>query len=88
MEYVFTNAYGKKYSVRTVQAVFGKALENSGIKKSAGCHSLRHSFATHLIKAGVQITRIRELLGHKSVKTTMGYLHAANIMGQEIESPL
>ena len=78
----------KKYSIRTVQKIFENALNLSGVKKDATCHTLRHSFATHLIESGVDIRSIKKVLGHKSVKTTMIYLHYTDLKKENIKSPL
>ncbi|MBN1299347.1 MAG: tyrosine-type recombinase/integrase [Actinobacteria bacterium] len=86
-EYLFLTQSGKKYSVRTVQAIFKRALLKTSITKSVSCHTLRHSFATHLIESGVNIRSIQQLLGHKSVKTTMIYTHLADPVTQKIKSP-
>jgi integron integrase len=64
-----------------VQRAVKRALWDAGISKPAGCHTFRHSFATHLVEAGYDIRTIQELLGHKDVKTTMVYTHVLNRAG-------
>jgi integron integrase len=72
----------------TVQQTFDKAVRQSGIHKRASCHTLRHSFATHLLEAGYDIRTIQELLGHADVKTTMIYTHVATTGAYGVRSPL
>jgi len=60
----------------------------AGIPKNVGCHTSRHSFATHLLEAGYDIRAVQELLGHKDVKTTMIYTHVLNRGPKAVRSPL
>jgi site-specific recombinase XerD len=65
-----------------------KAVRTSGVAKMAGVHTLRHGFATHLLMKGVDIRRIQDLLGHKSVETTMIYTHVMRTIAPDLRSPL
>lgn len=76
------------YSNRSAQAVFTKAKLLSGIQKHLTFHSLRHSFATHLLEKGTDVKYIQELLGHFDIKTTLRYLHVARKDLVNIVSPL
>jgi integron integrase len=71
-----------------LQMAVRKAIKESGITKRASCHTLRHSFATHLLEAGYDIRTIQELLGHSDVRTTMIYTHVLNRGGKGVRSPL
>jgi len=75
-------------SERTVQSVFKTAVMTAGIKKNVSVHSLRHSFATHLLEAGTDLRYIQELLGHKNLKTTEIYTHVSNKNLAKIQNPL
>lgn len=83
-----SEATGTAYPIRTVQQVFSNAKHKAGIQKDVGIHSLRHSFATHLLDKGTDIRYIKDLLGHFDIRTTERYLHVSKQQLINIISPL
>ena len=88
-EYLFESEQTQSaYPTRTLQRIFQLAKQKAGIQKDVGIHSLRHSFATHLLEKGTDIRYIKDLLGHFDIKTTERYLHVSNRALINIISPL
>lgn len=87
-EYLFEGQYGGAYSVRSVQQIFSEAVKRANIRKKVGVHSLRHSFATHLLENGTDIRFIQDLLGHSDIKTTLVYTQVTDNSLRKIVSPL
>jgi len=86
--YFFESERGGKLTERTAQKVFKNAFRKAGIKKDATFHSLRHSFATHLLENGVDVRYVQELLGHRNIRTTQIYTQVTNPKLKNIKSPL
>jgi site-specific recombinase XerD len=90
--YLFPSSYkhrqGQPLTNQALQGIYYKACKKAGIKNGAGPHTLRHSFATHLLEAGYDIRRIQVLLGHRRLTTTMIYLHVSRKTLSKIPSPL
>lgn len=87
-EYLFEGQYGGQYSTRSAQHVFKCALRKAGINKDAGIHSLRHSYATHLMEVGTDISHIQKLLGHAHIATTLIYAKVTDRETKKVKSPL
>jgi site-specific recombinase XerD len=87
--WLFPGANPEHYvSVSYIQVGFKRAKTKAGITKPATCHTLRHSFATHLLEAGVDLHTIQVLLGHSSIRTTTVYLHVSKKNLAKVVSPL
>ncbi|WP_439185565.1 tyrosine-type recombinase/integrase [Carboxylicivirga taeanensis] len=85
---LFEGQIGGQYSATSVSRILAKAIEKSGAPKRGGLHSLRHSFATHLLESGTDLRYIQELLGHNSSKTTEIYTYVSNKHIEKIKSPI
>jgi len=86
--YVFESQRGGCLTTSTAQKVFAMACQKAGIQKDATFHSLRHSFATHLLENGTDIRYVQALLGHANIRTTQRYTQVTNPMLKNIRSPL
>jgi len=86
--YVFLTNRDGKYTQRTIQKIIENAATKAGIRKSITPHTLRHSFATHLLENGTDIRYIRDLLGHSDISTTLIYTKVSNKNIRNIKSPL
>jgi len=87
-DYVFASERGGRLTEASAQKVFYQALARAGINRPATFHSLRHSFATHLLENGVDVRYVQELLGHANIRTTQIYTHVTNPSLKNIKSPL
>jgi site-specific recombinase XerD len=86
--WLFEGSQGVQYSGRSVQNILRRSLKKTAISKNVTVHTLRHSFATHLLEQGTDLRYIQSLLGHESSKTTEIYTHVTNIGFKRIKSPL
>lgn len=87
-QYLFPGRNGKKLSTRSLQKVFRNALKKTKIQKTPSFHSLRHSFASHLLESSVDLRIIQELLGHRDIRTTQIYTHLSSKILATVKSPL
>lgn len=86
--YLFQGEKGGMYSARSVQNILKKCLTKVNITKSVSVHTLRHTYATHLLEQGTDIRVIQTLLGHKNLKTTQIYTHISSSVIEQVSSPL
>ena len=87
-DYLFEGRANGRYSERSVQQILKQILTKLKINKQGSVHSLRHSYATHLIEQGTDVRFVKDLLGHKSIKTTLIYTHLTDPAKRKIKSPL
>ncbi len=86
--WLFEGPGGKSYSASSIRQIFNRAKIKAGIQKYATVHTLRHSFATHLLEKGTDIKYIQQLLGHNSIRTTAIYTHITQKAWKNIKSPI
>ena len=86
--FLFEGLHNQNLSIRTIQLIFKNALLKANIHKKVGIHCLRHSYATHLLELGTDISHIQKLLGHNSISTTLAYTHVTNQTLRKVISPL
>jgi len=86
--YLFEGQHGGRYSGKSVQSIVKRALRLANIKRHASTHTLRHSFATHLLENGTDLRYIQTLLGHSSPKTTEIYAHVSTKGLRDVVSPI
>jgi integrase/recombinase XerD len=87
-KYLFEGNNGEAYSQRGAQWAISQAVKKAGIAKQVSLHTLRHTYATHLLEQGINILTIKELLGHAHIETTMIYLHLARPSANMAFSPM
>ena len=87
-KFLFENPNGGRYSATSIRSFYKRSLIKAGIQKKVTIHTLRHSFATHLLEHGTDIRYIQELLGHKKLETTQIYTHITKPAFKKLKSPL
>ena len=87
-DFLFEGAKGDQYSERSVQLILKNAMSKAGVLSKGSVHTLRHSYATHLIKSGIDVRVVQELLGHNDIRTTMIYTHITDVDKKNTPSPL
>ncbi len=87
-KYLFEGQYRQQYSIRSAQQVFKQSLMRAKINKDVGIHGLRHSYATHLLEQGTDISYIQKLLGHNDIKTTLIYAQVSKKDIKAVKSPI
>jgi len=88
VDFIFNSNRGGKLTTTSLQKMFRKSLAKAKINKPATFHSLRHSFATHLLENGTDVRYVQELLGHQNIRTTQIYTRVTNPKLKNIKSPL
>lgn len=86
-EYLFEGQKGGPYSTRSLQLILKGAKQKAGITKQGSMHALRHSFATHLLEGGTDVTLMQKRLGHYDIKTTLRYTHVSKTLLENVQSP-
>ena len=87
-EFLFEGQSGNSYTARSLSKIMQSAKQKAGVKKQGSIHAFRHSFATHLLESGTDISIIQKLLGHNDIKTTLRYTHVSKVELQKVKSPL
>jgi len=86
--WLFEGQYGGQYTIRSIEEVIKTSKKKAGVTKKGSIHTLRHSFATHLMEGGTDIMTIKTLLGHNSLRTTSIYTHVSKKHIAKVQSPL